>query len=178
MADWGVMEYLEAGSYVAAIVGFVALAPRGVRRILGRIARFTYPAVGEYGPNILSPETSSVFEGKVVSMSALVPEGADLAVSLSGHFGVSEMGAVGPGAGWYYQSSPSPLNWRARDYMEGDGSFGPTQHFSAKAGQAELRIYFCRPGEVGVAVYERGSHVPTWTKTIHVLAAPSPSAAL
>ena len=70
---------------------------------------------------------------------------------------------------------PAPLYWRPREYEKEFGQVGARQNFVAGGGLAELTLMFDRVGEVVISVYERGTQVPTWTKTI--LVKPSPGAA-
>lgn len=171
---WTVMEWLEAGGYVVAIVGGIAGACVFVGKQLRKHAKFVYPPTGEEGPNILSPETSTVAVGDTLSMSAIVPDDAELLLKLIGEpvppdvADQAQMG-LGPRATWAYTVAPAPLNWRGRRYQPGSETVPPTQNFVARSGPAELAINFRIPGRVVIAAYERGANSPTWSKTLQVL---------
>lgn len=173
---WTLMNWLEAGGYVVAIVGGLAGGCVFIAKQLKKFAKFEYPVAGEVGPNILNAQTSAVRLGEHVSLSAVVPEGAELLVAISGQ--IDESDAPKPGAeffgsaAWNYSVAPAPLNWRGRKYVPGSAALGPTQNFIARSGPAELEIHFCRLGPVAISVYERGRQIPTWTKTIQVLPKP------
>ncbi len=174
------MQWLEAGGYAVAIIGGIAGAAVFITNKLKRFAAFKYPAVGEAGKNILSPEHSTVLQWERVSLSAIVPDEATILVVLSAEPSREEARAaiasgIGPGSGaaWGYSAVPAPLNWRGRSYEKESGSTGPRQNFVARSGPAELELFFDRLGEVVISVYERGAQVPTWTKTIQVLPKPA-----
>jgi len=178
--DWTVMQWLEAGGYVVAIIGGLAGATVFVNNKLKRFAAFKYPAVGEAGRNILNPEHSTVLQHERVALSAVVPEEATLLVVLSAEpspldarAGIADGIGPGSGAAWGYSIAPAPLNWRGRSYEKESGPTGPRQNFVARSGASELELFFDRLGEVVITVYERGTQVPTWTKTIQVLPRPA-----
>lgn len=177
---WTVMEWLEAGGYMVAIVGGVAGAAVFIAQKLKRFAPFVYPLQGEEGTNILHSEVSRVEIGKLVGMSAIVPEGAELLVKLAtetthseheGPDGLPQGSGLASMGAWFYRTTPAPLNWRGREYQRGSAGLGPTQNFVARSGPAELAIHFEWLGEVTISVYERGESSPTWTKNIQVVPA-------
>lgn len=172
--DWTVMQWLEAGGYVVAIVGGIAGGCVFIARKLRRFAKFSYPAQGEAGPNLLAPGVGQVTVGQHVALSAVVPGESMLLVSFRGEPepdppAGSLIGGIG--GAWFYSIAPGPLNWRGNHYRGGDSTVGPTQTFTARGGPAELDMHFGRPGSVVLEVHERGSPSPTWTKIIRIVPA-------
>lgn len=174
--DWTVMQWLEAGGYVVAIGGGVVGAYTFIAKKLRRFAAFKYPKQGEVGPNLLSADVRTVVMGHHVSMSAVVPDEAELMVIVAGDpespkpdERLSIPLAASIGGAWFYSVAPAPLNWRSNRYRPATPQIGPSQTFTARPGPAELEIWFEKVGAVYLSVYERGSSVPTWTKEVQVL---------
>lgn len=175
---WTVMQWLEAGGYVVAIVGGLAGASMFIAKKLRRLASFKYPKQGEVGPNILAPEVQTVVKGQHVSLSAVVPDEAELLVVVTGDAEpprppepVSIPLAASLGGAWFYSIAPAPLNWRSNRYRFATPELGPHQTFAARSGPAELDIWFEKVGTFYLSVHERGAPSPTWTKEIRVLPA-------
>lgn len=173
---WSVMQWLEAGGYLVAIGGGIAGASMFIARKIRRFASFKYPGQGEVGPNILAAGVLTVVKGQHVSLSAVIPDDAELRVVVAGDpeppapdGPVTIPLAASLGGAWFYSIGPAPLNWRSNRYQHGSPEFGPHQTFTARSGPAELDIWFERLGQVYLSVYERGASIPTWTKEIRVL---------
>jgi len=176
IASWKVMDWLQAGVHLMGLVGGLAGACIFAAKKSRRFARFKYPPQGEIGPNILAPNVVQVTAGEHVSMSAVVPEEAELLVSISGDPVPIPSNdpliiplASSIGGAWFYSAAPAPLNWRSNRYRHPTPDTGPHQNFKARSGPAELEIHFDRVGPIFIAVYERGAHTPSWTKLIHVV---------
>lgn len=176
IANWKVMDWLQAGVHVIGLVGGVAGGCLFLARKLGRFAKVKYPLQGEAGPNLLAPGVVQVKQGQHVALSAIVPEGTTLVVVIQGEPQPAPADgslviplAASIGGAWFYSVAPGPLNWRGNHYSPGTAETGPVQTFTARGGPAELDMHFGRAGSVTIAVYEKGDASPTWTKQIHVL---------
>jgi len=182
-----IKDLLEAGAAMAAILTCVAGGLVVVVRHFRARARarkpasqalqekFSYPEMGEAGRNLLHPGCRKVMQGEHVAVSAVVPANQELMVCFTGAptppmRGLAEapIGMLSMGD-WFYSIAPAPLNWRGQRYEQGNSSVGPSQTFKAVGGKAELDMHFERVGAVEVAVFECGSHSPSWTKTFHVV---------
>lgn len=164
--------WLDAGAKAVGIATAFGAVVLLSRRYWVKRREVTYPVSGEVGPNILGPEFVAVKQGHHVSMGAIVPNGSQLIIALSGRTNQKvggDLSLLETSAAWHFHSLPPPMNWRPQEYVKGSGISASTQSFKAEEGQVELDIYFTRPGEVAIAAYERGSYVPTWTKTIDIL---------
>lgn len=176
--DWTIMQWLEAGGYVVAIAGGLAGASMFIAKKLRRFASFKYPKQGEAGPNILAVEVQTVTKGQHVSLSAVVPDDAEVIVVITDDplppqppEPLSIPLAASIGGSWFYSIAPAPLNWRGNRYRPPTPELGALQTFTARSGPAELDIWFERVGPVYLSVHERGAPSPTWTKVIRVLPA-------
>lgn len=179
-ASWKVMDWLQAGVHVVGLVGGLAGGCIFVAKKFKRFSRYKYPSQGEIGPNILAPDVERVNAGEHVSMSAIVPEGAELLVSItsdpeftSSNGSISIPIASSMGGAWFYSLAPAPLNWRSSHYRHATAEIGAQQNFKARSGPAELDIHFKKVGPISIAVYERGAQIPTWTKSIQVMSSES-----
>ncbi|WP_102789693.1 hypothetical protein [Stenotrophomonas bentonitica] len=175
IANWKVMDWLQAGVHVIGLVGGVAGACLFLARKMRRFKKIKYPVQGEAGPNLLAPGVVQIKQGQHVALSAVVPDDTSLVVVIQGEpepappVGQMPMPSVPSMGGWFYSLAPGPLNWRGNRYSAGNPATGPVQTFTARGGPAELDMHFGRPGPVTLQVYEKGDVTPTWTKEIHVL---------
>lgn len=177
IADWKVMDWLQAAVHVMALVGGIAAGWMAISKKLGRYASYTFPTTGEAGRNILAPGVTQVSQGEHVALSAVVPHERRLVVVVKGEpkgaptpspSGMPAMG--GAMAAWFYSTAPAPLNWRGNRYTPATPETGAIQTFTALEGAAELDMNFEEPGLITLDVHEQGSPTPTWSKQIRVLA--------
>lgn len=182
-----IKDLLEAGAAMAAILTCVAgglvfvvryfRARARARKASGEAQqdKFSYPEMGEVGRNLLHPGCRKVTQGEHVAVSAVVPENQELMVCFTGEPSPSMRDVAEAPVGmlsmgdWFYSVAPAPLNWRGQRFEQGTSSVGPSQTFKAVGGKAELDMHFERVGAVELAVFECGSHSPSWTKTFHVV---------
>jgi|GEM_PF-1770142 len=176
IANWKIMDWLQAGVHVIGLVGGVAGGCLFLTRKMRRFAKVKYPPQGEAGPNLLAPGVVQIKQGQHVALSAVVPDDTTLVVVLQGEPALAPPEgplaiplAASIGGAWFYSVAPGPLNWRGNRYSPGAAGSGPVQTFTARGGPAELDMHFGRPGSVTLAVYEKGDASPTWTKQIRVL---------
>jgi len=143
---------------------FIENSPYEVTRTFG------YPEFSPYGENILFEGKTSVEAHKGYSLAADLPEGAHLAVRLSGGL-------------WYYQVMPEgPVNWSVSRY----DSENQTQLFTSENPGAfcDLHIEFSPyisitdsttmkdsiiGNEILIEVFENLSDSATWIKKIEIL---------
>lgn len=176
IADWNLMDWLQAAVHVMALVGGIAAGWISISKKLRRYASYTFPATGEAGRNILAPGVTQVSQGEHVALSAVVPHDRKLVVVVKSEPEVapandpSGMPPTGGGMGaWSYSIAPAPLNWRGNRYTPATPQVGAIQTFTAMEGPAELDLQFGKPGLITLDVHEQGNPTPTWSKQIRVL---------
>lgn len=169
--SWGLKDWLEAGSYLVAIILFVTtpvvwlLKRKRTSTATTKQIDIDYPTQGRHGANILSHTFEAISLKTPVSMRAIIPPGRELRVRLTGP--KPEYLDQTEGA-WYY--AMSPINWTGGPYSESLGETFPIQAFTAEAGTADLQITFCRRGAVAIEAFEGSGREPAWKKTIKVTA--------
>lgn len=94
--SWNLKDWLEAGSFLVAILAFVAgsiawlvkrkRAPSNavVSSPATKASDIEYPTQGRHGANILSSTFEAVSQKTHVSMRAIIPAGRELRVRLEG----------------------------------------------------------------------------------------------
>ncbi len=165
---WGLKDWLEAASYLVAILAFVGglivwiVKRKSPGAAVNRID-IEYPMHGRHGANILARDFESISLKTPVSMRANVPPGQVLRVRLTGakpeYLDQTE-------AAWYYKMAP--INWTGGQYAESLGETFPVQTFTAEAGAADAEIAFHRRGQVTIQAFENEDREPRWTKQITV----------
>lgn len=167
--NWGLKDWLEAGSYLVAILVFVATPLIWwVKRRFNSAkpsgpAAIDYPIQGRHGMNILCSTSHTISQNSSASMRAIIPVGREVRVRLRGP--KPEYLDQTDGA-WYY--TLPPINWSADSYSEALGETFPIQTFTAETGTADLKITFARRGPVQIDVFENSDREPTWSKQITV----------
>lgn len=166
---WGLKDWLEAGSYLVAIVVFVATPMIWWARRRSSSAKHTgravigYPPQGRHGVNVLSNTFHSISQKSPASLRAVIPAGREVRVRLTGpkpeYLDQTE-------SAWHY--GVPPINWSGDFYSEALGETFPIQTFTAEAGIADLKITFARRGPVQLDVFEESSRQPTWSKRINI----------
>ncbi len=121
----------------------------------------TYPANGNYGPNILSDSVTNI-KSKFTnhySMKANLPVGTSLRVVIKG-------------GKWYYALAPAPTNWDVNIYNDNT----KTQEFTVIENNKPNDIYMLfDEGIVTIEFYENGATTPTRTKQL-TIGTPAPVA--
>ncbi|WP_159523887.1 hypothetical protein [Sunxiuqinia indica] len=112
-----------------------------------------YPSSGEFGTNILD-KSNKRYKIGTHSLRVEIPKGQTIVVKVSGE-------------NWQFPAFQSIPGWRHFDHETKDGK--TIRKFkSVKAGIIDLEIYLVDKGKTELSVYENGSELPSWEKTLFV----------
>jgi len=162
-------EALEMDVSIPDFEGYVNAFIENTDFVLTR--HIEYPAAGQYGLNILDREKTQYAAGDY-SMKAVLPEGTNLKVKISGD-------------NWVYPAMQNNTGW---DYSEWNATEKSRLFTSVKTGEIDFEIRFqykensgasqgdtINPpsgntdlNKVNLFVYENGTPEPTWTKEITI----------
>jgi hypothetical protein len=117
------------------------------------IKLISYPSSGEFGTNILDKSTEHYNAG-THSMRVEIPKGQTITVRVSGK-------------NWQFPVSQAIPGWRHFD-LKTDSDKTIRKFKSVKAGIIDLEIYLVDKGEIELSIFENGSEVPSWEKTLIV----------
>ena len=117
------------------------------------IKEISYPSSGEFGINILDKSITRYKVG-TYSMCVEVPKKQEVIVKVSG-------------TEWAFPAFQSIPGWRDFDY-EQEGTKIARKFKTLKAGTLDLDMRFIGADEIVLLIFENGSKVPSWQKTIIV----------
>jgi len=117
------------------------------------IKEISYPRSGEFGANILDRNITRYKVG-TYSMRAEIPKNQEVIVKVSG-------------TKWAFPVYQSIPGWRHFD-LETEGSKTIRKFKTLKGGILDLEMMFTGVDEIELSVFENGSKVPSWEKTILV----------
>ncbi|MDQ2180849.1 hypothetical protein [Marinifilum sp. D714] len=117
------------------------------------IKTIKYPPSGEFGTNILD-KTKGEYKIGTHSMRVEIPKGQTIVVKVSGK-------------NWQFPVFQSIPGWKHFDLKTDKGETS-RKFKSVKTGIVDLEIYLVDKGKIDLSIFENGSELPSWEKTLKV----------
>lgn len=118
-----------------------------------KIQTINYPEIGVFGTNILDKKIHH-FNVGTHSMRVEIPNGQSIIVKISGE-------------NWGFPAFQSIPGWKHYDH-ETEGNKTIRKFKTVKDGIIDLEIYLTSRDEIELLIFENGSDIPNWKKTIIV----------